>query len=387
MKSPIKWWRTLVIAAALCVAMTVSAHAETINVENTGTGASLQQAIDEAVRRSIEQVKGVSIESIRINESSYERDSNKGSNFKNQSQHGQSVTTQGNATYRIISEKCQANECRVRLSVDVSVPDGYERQKNLKSLNKNRRTIAIAPFTGPKAAAIAREVEARFVQDRKFSVLTDLNSTNLDYVLEGRVIEAYTHKSVTDNSRTVKLTGEYIEDITTTYRSKVLLEYKLIDRVNQQVKWSAVVPTTSGRNNLSLLITLSAGKVFDQLKENIYPLMLIKNTDGSLVLNSGGETVKQGQRFDVFSLGEKIIDPITKESLGYNETKVGQVRVSRVLPKLAYVELTSGSLDNVAKHAFVRSVPIVYSSPKTPTPVKPAATKPKQDSTPTRISF
>jgi len=359
--------------------------ADTINVENTGTGATLQQAVDYAVRRSIEQVKGVSLESVRVNNSAYERESGEGSSYSMQSQHGQSVTTQGNATYRIISEKCENNNCRVRLSVDVEVPDGYERQKHLKSLNKNRRTIAIKPFTGTKAQAITREVEARFAQDRKFSVLTDLNSTNIDYVIQGRVIEAYTRKNVIDNSRTIALTGEKITDVTTTYSSKVLIEYKLIDQVNQQIKWSAVVPTTSKRNNLSLLLSLSAGKVFEQLKENIYPLMLIKNSDGSLVLNSGGATVKQGQRFNVYALGEKIIDPITKESLGYNETKVGQIRVSRVLPKIAYAELISGSLKSVKKHSIVRSIPVTYRAPKASN--NKTILPPKEKTKPTRVSF
>ncbi len=362
-----------------------SVWADTIEVENTGTGFTLQEAIDEAVRRSIEQVKGVELSSERTTSTSYET-SDSNDSFNEKSRTGERSTTAGKATYRIISERCKDKECRVRLIASVEVPDGYERQEMLKKLNKNRRTIAIAPFTGTKGAALTREVESRFVQDRKFSVLTDRNSTNLDYVLMGNVIEAYTRKATVDNSKTVELTGEYIEDVSTTYASKVLVEYKLIDRVNGQVKWSATVPTVSGRNNLSLLVTISADKIFKQLKENIYPLVLMALDNGNYALNSGGSTVQVGERLNVYSMGQKIIDPVTKESLGYDETKVAQVKVTRVLPKLAYVSVVSGTLEEVEKMAIARKVPVTYATAKP----KPKTSKPVEKSEPkepTRVSF
>ncbi|WP_117233851.1 hypothetical protein [Vibrio maerlii] len=375
------------LSIALLGLVTVPVFADTVTVENVGTGPSIQEAIDIAVRRSIEQVKGVSVESQRSTDSSYARDSNSGSNYSQQSKSGETVTTAGRATYRILSEKCSAGECRVRLQVNVSVPKGYERQQKLKQLNSERRTIAVKPFTGSHAATITRELEANFVKDRKFNVLTDLDSPNLDYVLEGRVIEAQTRKNVTDKSRTVALTGEYIEDITTTYSSRVLLEYKLIDRVNEQIKWSATIPTTSSRNNLSLLLNISANKVFDQLKENIYPYVLIKNDDNSLVLNSGSDNVRSGQHFDIFKMGEAIIDPVTKESLGVNEIKVARVKASRILPKLTYVTLVSGSVDDVGKHAIARKI-------VAPAPARSAVSKPKSNAqpkaetkAPTRVHF
>ncbi|KAB2826176.1 hypothetical protein [Aliivibrio finisterrensis] len=371
-----------IITLALSL-LALNAQADVISVENTGSGATIDQAIDIAVRRSIEQVKGVSLKSIRVNTQSYSRSDKETTHSKNVNT-GQRVTTHGNATYRILSEKCSdTTQCRVRLRVNVEVPDGYERQQQLKKLNNNRRTIAVKSFTGSHSASFTRNLESRLVQDRKFKVLQDLNSENLDYVLEGHLIQASTQRRTVDNSRTVEMTGEYIKDVKTYYSSKVLVEYKLIDQVNQQVKWSATVPTTSSRNNLDLLLDISAGKVFSQLKENIYPLVVIKNKDGSLVFNSGGSSVKEGEYYDVFAMGEKIVDPITKEKLGYNEKKVARVQVSRVLPKVSYLRIVSGNSSSIDKHSIARRAPIV-SKTKRVAPTKPKAKEPEA---PSRISF
>ena len=332
------------------------AIASTVSVETTGVGKTLDDAIDSAITRAVEQVSGVSVDSDRKSSKVYVKESGQGSAYRNESNDGTRFKSKGEARYRVLSENCLKDQCRVRLAVQVEQNDDLERQKKLKEQNKNRRTISIKPFTGPKGSEMAKKIETLFVQDRKFKVLNDSNASNLDYILTGKVIKAKTNKRVVDNSRTVELTGEKIKDVKTYINSEVLVEYKIIDVVNNQVKWSATVPTTSGRNNLSLLMQISAKKVFTQLKDNIYPLVVIVANDGSIILNSGGNTLKVGDRFDVFSLGEKIIDPITKESLGYNERKVATVKVKKVLPKLAYVKVVSGDASLIDNQQIARKV-------------------------------
>ncbi|ELP5726867.1 hypothetical protein QTV44_000040 [Vibrio vulnificus] len=371
-------------AVALSLLMLFPAQAETIRVENTGIGQTLDLAIDQAVRRSIEQVKGVSMDSERLSSTSYQRETGKESQASTRAVTGQRTSSAGDATYRILNEKCSPSECRVRLAVEVDVPDGFERQKKLAALNKNRRTIAVKAFTGPHGSTITRQIEANIVQDRKFKVLQDVDSSNLDYVLEGRVVEARTRKNVVDNSTTIELTGEQIKDVKTYYDSKVIVEYKLIDRVTQQVKWSDKVPTTSSRNNLDLLLDLTAGKIFQQLKDNIYPLVALK-TGNELLLNSGGDNIVAGQLYDIFVMGERLTDPYTKETLGYHERKVARVKVSRVNPKVSYVSLVSGSYDEIKEHAIAR--PVKGQTKPVPKPVKSAKPTAAEENSPTRVTF
>lgn len=50
--------------------------------------------------------------------------------------------------------------------------------------------------------------------------------------------------------------------------------------------------------------------------------------DGQVIINAGSETeVKVGERFAVYRGGEEMVDPDTGESLGAEETKVGEIEV------------------------------------------------------------
>ncbi len=343
-----------IVAASLVTVFPVFAGIESIEVK--GEGPNSVSAINAALVSAMEQVVGVNITSQQQTIEHYKEDE-KGFEFNELNTNKVNFGTAGTATYRILSENCQSDKCVVRIRASVEYDDDAARQKELKGMNKNRRTIAVELFEGAHSKEFSRAIEARLVQDRKFRVISDRKQPGVDYVLKGRVVEARTAKKVVDNSRTVELTGEHIDDVQVFYDSKVVVEYQLIDLVNNQIKWSAKVPTTSARNNLSFLLELSSRKVFEQLKENIYPMLLIAAEDGSLVLNSGGSTVNLGESFEVFAAGEKIIDPITKESLGFTESKIGVIKVIKVLPKMAYVELTEGNRDELYELPIVRKIP------------------------------
>jgi curli biogenesis system outer membrane secretion channel CsgG len=71
----------------------------------------------------------------------------------------------------------------------------------------------------------------------------------------------------------------------------------------------------------------------------------IAKVDGSTIyLNVGSEAgVKEGEEFDVFQMGAPIKDPDTGEVLGQNETKVGRIRVDKVMgPRLSTARPVKG---------------------------------------------
>jgi hypothetical protein len=363
----------------LCVATLFSCSSFAASYEKvvtTGQGETLDQAIDVGLRRAVEQISGVSIESSRSSLLMSASDG-KTKQLVDSMADGTATYSRGDVKYKILSEKCSNDGCKVRLEVKVKV----DPRDKIKDLNANRRTIAVGHFSGPKGTTIGKNVEELLVQDRKFKVLFDRRDPALQYYVTGKVITAKTNKRVVDNSRTVELTGESIKDVKTYYNSKVLVEFQILDVVNNQVKWSATIPTTSSRNNLSLLVDIASKKVFSQLKDNIYPLVVLVGDNGSLVLNSGGSTVKQGQYFDVFNLGEKFIDPVTKESLGRDEIKVATVKVTKVLPKLAYVSVVKGNASEIKNHSIARKSTYAVPTKKTPTQTKPKTVKPKEEKT------
>ena len=66
---------------------------------------------------------------------------------------------------------------------------------------------------------------------------------------------------------------------------------------------------------------------------------------GSVYLNVGAEAgIKEGQTFDVYRVGNVIKDPDTGEVLGADETKVGRVKVTKVMgPRLSTASVVSGT--------------------------------------------
>ncbi|WP_158162479.1 hypothetical protein [Grimontia hollisae] len=365
----------------LCAATFFSCFSQAASYEKvvtTGQGETLDQAIDVGLRRAVEQVSGVSIESSRSSLLMSASDG-KTKQLVDSMADGTATYSRGDVKYKILSEKCSNDDCRVRLEVKVNV----DPRDKIRDQNANRRTIAVGDFSGPKGSTIGKKVEELLVQDRKFKVLHDKRDPALQYFVTGKVITAETNKRVVDNSRTVELTGESIKDVKTYYKSNVLVKFQILDVVNNQVKWSATVPTTSNRNNLSLLVDIASKKVFNQLKDNIYPLVVLVGENGSLVLNSGGNTVKQGQHFDVFNLGEKFIDPVTKESLGRDEIKVATVKVTKVLPKLSYVSVVTGNAADIKNHSIARKS--AYTKPQSKKTSQPASKavkpKPKEEKT------
>jgi curli biogenesis system outer membrane secretion channel CsgG len=65
---------------------------------------------------------------------------------------------------------------------------------------------------------------------------------------------------------------------------------------------------------------------------------------GTIYLNVGSEAgVKEGAEFDVYRMGAPIKDPDTGEVLGQNETKLGRIRVNKVMgPRLSTAHPVKG---------------------------------------------
>jgi len=86
-----------------------------------------------------------------------------------------------------------------------------------------------------------------------------------------------------------------------------------------------------------MMVALSrstAEKIANHLVDVLFPAKVLIKRDNTVTINRGeGAGVAEGDVFNVFALGEEMIDPDTKESLGREEVKVGKVKISQVNPK------------------------------------------------------
>ncbi len=97
----------------------------------------------------------------------------------------------------------------------------------------------------------------------------------------------------------------------------------------------------------------AADLVAARVADVIYPARIVSKIDRKVTISRGeGSGVEVGQRWVVFALGEEMIDPDTGASLGREELKVGQVRITRVNPKTSQAEIIDD--DGIDKGALLR---------------------------------
>ena len=135
-----------------------------------------------------------------------------------------------------------------------------------------------------------------------------------------------------------------------------------------QLKWADVVKVpysvcegSSAAEILASACDYAAEEICEQIISNIYPMRITGKTTYELVLNQGGRNVREGDVFDVFRPGEKVIDVTTGEALGYSEELIARIRVTRTTPKMSYAVVIEGTEPNdINIGAYVRR-PAYYS--------------------------
>ncbi len=84
-----------------------------------------------------------------------------------------------------------------------------------------------------------------------------------------------------------------------------------------------------------------AAKLANQFVAAVYPMKIVKRTaNGQVILNRGQDGgLKKGTVLTVFFAGEELIDPDTGESLGSSEEYIGEVKVTRINPKITFAKI------------------------------------------------
>jgi curli biogenesis system outer membrane secretion channel CsgG len=96
-----------------------------------------------------------------------------------------------------------------------------------------------------------------------------------------------------------------------------------------------------------------AEKIANRVADVIFPAKVLIKRDKEVTINRGeGGGVAVGDTFNVFALGEELIDPDTKESLGREEAKVGKVKITQVNPKTSTASILEDT--GIDKGAILR---------------------------------
>ena len=106
-----------------------------------------------------------------------------------------------------------------------------------------------------------------------------------------------------------------------------------------------------------------AERIANRVADVIFPAKVLVRRDKQITINRGdGTGIAVDQIWNVYAVGEELIDPDTKESLGKEEVLVGKAKIVSVQPKTATAEVLEDT--GIDKGAVLR----LPAAKKLPTP-------------------
>lgn len=405
---------SLILLIFLLIPAIVLADTSATVLEVTGTGISRNEAIQNGLIEALKQAKGVAIDSRKSyikNIQEVRRSKNRHNEHYvgiNKLSHSKvrELTNGVINEYRIINErKTTGGDWQITLAVKMFryITPGIS--------PNSRRKIAVMPFRNVKTNfsidgssipswEISREFSQKLVDDltqsRRFTVLDReyirnyLKEKNLvlsgnmplkeqvhlgqvlgvDYMLVG-TISNFELERVAYQIKMLDKTG---------YRNKAkfIADYRIIVMPTRQVKWSDSVTLNLDTNALRRLVDSDdpeiiqhallaegARQIVYKALANIYPIRIATiQPGGRLIFNQGGKTVSEGELFDIFKVGDKVVDPYSGESLGAAETWIATAKVERVLAKQSYAAVIKGDVhgikvDDICRRTKIQKQPHV----------------------------
>jgi len=230
----------------------------------------------------------------------------------------------------------------VKRGVDVD----YDLIRNLQE--RFRARIEELLIHGRRFAVLDRRAGEIYEQEKRLLASDDVDPNEAarlgkvfgaDYMLYGTVDRI----EVTEERKTIVLTGETRVEVTATAR----LRYSLLTVATREIGWASSLELQYGVDDdlrteqaAEMLLDRLALHVADEVADSVFPAKVAQVTGwGSFVVNRGGNTVRQDDLFEVFALGEVVVDPDTGEDLGRLETTAGVARITSVKPKFSLAEM------------------------------------------------
>ncbi len=357
--------------------------------EGIGTGSTRAEAVNEAIVEAVGQISGVKIKKKTIIEN-LEIENNNGGKLSLKYNAKINKYTSGKADSFKILNVTKTNNSLYRATVLVTNKKVFKKYK-IPGLNPNkRRSIVVVPANITRGSfSILGEIRTSFktnvnlsqellnsiTQTRKFNVL-DREESRAFYseqnILKSRSVQRdealklgnilgadyLLLTSIKDINIRKEKTNKYTAKTSDSFIASITVQFKVITTATRQVKFSNTRIYNfepKGNSNQEIYYNILAqvsNKISTELIENIYPIKVLDSKSGNITLNQGNLII--GSKYEVYSLGKKIIDSYTKESLGRKELKVGIIEIIRTLPKYSIASIIEGksSKGNIARSLY-----------------------------------
>ena len=373
--------------------------------QTTGYGSSYQEALSGALLEAVRQVRGLEVGTEKVLRSDISSSLNSvGHSLVAKQTVATDIYTKSKGwikTYEIVDVKKPASaggqwEIVALVTVPVYKTAGEE--------NDTRKSITVLPFDVLPSkiitystnlaltnitSRIADSITTELNQSRKFSVLNrsfekqfskeralwdseQVSSSEAsrlgqklgaDFIVLGKIYQLDFSKK---NTNYYGMNNSSIE-------ATIDLYYTVIEAATEKVMWSDTVTyqhkSAKEQAVVGEFVTGLSSSIVTNILDVIYPIKIMKLVnEGNVLLNQGGKRLSVGQRMEVYSSGESIMDPDTGMEIKIDGSKVAELEVTQVKPKYSIAKLVQGSgqYSSLRVKAITRRVTDLASSAAAP---------------------
>ena len=368
MKKLIK--KYLFVILSLFLITDVKAKTQVLNINSSGIGETEILAIEAALIQAISKVNGSEIAANTKSSISEISNNSKIKEFNKEYKQKVITNTKGLINSWTINSldkqkdgvylaKLNVNVIKFKKSVQTNrfkmvlmplkISDNIKETRNVK-IFKNIFSTKLENFlTSSRRFAILdrkyiddQSKELDFIANKNYSGVSKDQFSKLgnrlgaDYIIVGTINKAFT--------KVVKEESKVSEKVKTSVNSYASVNIRIIDVATSQIKFSNIFET-SARTYIEKLASRMTQKVGVNIVESIYPISIISASSNQVVLGQGGTSINVGDIYKIYQLGNIMIDPHTKESLGREEIEVGAIRILTIRPKFTDARILESIVD------------------------------------------
>lgn len=230
------------------------------------------------------------------------------------------------------------------LKINSSIAEAAEAEGKKASLNRVAEAIdgqIINALNGTRKFTIVSRSDSDSIMEEKDALGESFSFADADYLLVATVddFQDYVQEAYFPAmGKTVKKRQIRLGMVAKIYdKDSRLIESTNFQFNNADASTPSNFATESGNLSDALLRQIAeqmSSKISIRVVDVIYPAKIMAITGKQATISRGdGTGIAKDQIWEVFALGEDLIDPDTGENLGGEEIYVGQIKIIRVTPR------------------------------------------------------
>ena len=332
----------------------------------SGKGRAEEQAKNHALLNAIEQVNGAKISGITEVLEKFRREQGETKTVSSSSSEGYFERSGIVRSYQVLESRFDNSEklWKVTLTaeiVDLRPGDG---RKSIAVLNFMPMKVGMDQF----ADQLTKSLQSNLTSSRKFliveSTLDDATQEYLRSLSKNPLLSSFDNLIMENGLPPELIFRGEIQSVEMSLKNAfpskgiellmpsatVQFNYQVLELTTAQVKLQKNIALSFNLNDYSrlknkvgkqniefLTAELSAKNITQTILDAIYPVLLTSiSEDNQVTLNFGQDFINEGEKYDIYERDQAINDPYVKENISWVQNLIGEVLVTRTLPKISF---------------------------------------------------